>query len=168
MYDILTFDDKNSKQYDKYRVISVTAKRALKMQKGLLNDLKEFEGRCNDKYEEEIEMKKYKFNELEYNVFKIKSNTAEIEKSIADTKNFINSRVDEIKAIKIKNIKLKDNCISLRKKYLRTNTKLLKIYRSLKVKSLEDIIKRFKDERIQYQGYNSLVHLFDYRVHQFE
>lgn len=119
--------------------------------------MKEYENRCNDVFDEEIEGKKLKFNELEYNVFKIKSGTAEIEKSLAEIKELIIERVEDIKNLKKKNIKIKENIIAIKNKYMKTKTKLLKIYKKLKVKSLEEIIKRFKNERIQYQGYNSQV-----------
>jgi len=158
--DFLNLNEKNKKLFDKYKVISLTAKRALKMQKGLLNDMKEYEGRCNGVFEEEIEGKKLKFNELEYNVFKIKSSTAEIEKSLADLKDLIYDRVENVKILKKKNLKIKENIIAIKNKYMKTKTKLLKIYKKLKVKSLEEIIKRFKNERIQYQGYNSQVKLY--------
>ena len=157
IFDLLGLEKKNILQHEKYQVISLTAKRSLKMQKGLFNELRDFDLRCNDMYEEEVETKKYRFNELEYNVFKIKSNTLEIEKTIAHIKDKISEKLESVKNLKKKNIKIKENIYTIRKKYLKTQIKLFNIYRSLKVKSLEDIINKFKDERIQYQGYYSLV-----------
>lgn len=127
------------------------------MQKGLVNELKDFDKKCHEIFEDEIDIKKYKFNELEYNVFKIKSNTEEYEKSLFEIKEKKMNLEEIIRNIKKKNLKIKEIIFAIRIKYLKTRTKLLKIYSSLNVKSLDDIIKRFKDERLKYQGYNSMV-----------
>lgn len=104
------------------------------------------------RFESEIEKKKKKFNELEFQVFTIKSDTLQLEKKYNMMKDTILSMMKNIKDQKNKNQSISLMNKKLQHDFLNTKINLLKIHRNFKIKSLGDIINRFNEHRLQYQS----------------
>lgn len=111
----------------------------------------------NNNMDNQLEKKKRCFSKLEYDVSSIKNETLGLEKEIEHKKHEIHQAEQAVSDVQKKNDKLFLEHKFMLRDYLRIKIKLIKIYGFLKVSDLDSIIARFKDERIQYQGYCSLV-----------
>ena len=166
--EITKFCIANEAYLKKYEVIVKTAERSYNMKKNLLNDMKKFDHNNIEKNQNELNEKRKIYCHLEIEVKQIKDDTVTFQNqmeeifSLIQTKEKIISDKDEKNQIIIDDIK----------NYLRQNyeikIKMLQIYDNLKVCDLESIIKKFREERIQYQGYNSIVIIFFYLVFKFK
>lgn len=149
----LKYEEINDKQYKKYKIIKNNATLSVGRQKSFLSDVRTYNNLFILRHDNEISLKKKKFNELEFQVFTIKSSTIDIQKKIGDTKQEILNTNKSIKDIKIKNKKIFDEFTNNIREYLKTKIQLIYVFKSLKVKSLDDIVKKFNDQKFEYQSY---------------
>jgi hypothetical protein len=138
-------------------IIKRNAQRSYRMQKNLLNNMKDFNLASSVRLDSDVEKKKRVYNKLEYEVSAIKNETVEQSKKLEQYNKEIIETDLLIQEQNRRNEKSYNENKSLTKDYLGSKIKLLQIYKRLKVKNLESIIETFKDERIQYQGYYSQV-----------
>jgi hypothetical protein len=147
----LKFEESNEKQYNQYIIIKNNAYLSVSKQQNLLEDMRAYNVMSVVKHDVEIENKKKKFNELEFQVFTIKSDTVEVQKKLEDIKNNILNIINLIRRTQTKNAKVNEEKKFLLREFLKTNIKLLHIYRSLEVTDLDDIIQKFNKQRFEYQ-----------------
>lgn len=148
------------KQYEKYLTIQQNAQRTYKMQKTLLRDMKDFNEISTQQFEGQLEKKKIVCHKLEYDVLTVKKEITTTQNNLEQIKIEIVEKEKQIEERNRKNEKLSLEYQYYIKDFLKINAKLHQIYNSLRVKDLDSIITRFKEERIQYQGYYSLVNIF--------
>lgn len=132
---------------------------AYKRQKFLYNDLVDYDKKFSEKYDDDIKNRKAKFKELEYQVFKIKNSTVTIQNKLEELKTKIGSTKEQISVIKRKNAKIHEERKTIRKDYLLTKIQLLKIFRKLKYKTLDDIITLYNTETKNFQTQYSSVNI---------
>ncbi len=138
------------KQHEKYEIIKNNSALSINKQKGLLTDIQMYHEVSSIRHEGDIQLKKKKFNELEFQVFTIKSDTVEIQNKLQNIKSNTKDVLTKIKEAKLKNSLIIQKNKKKSREYLQNKIKLLKIYNSLKVKSLEDIINNFNILKIEY------------------
>jgi chromosome segregation ATPase len=146
LLDCAQTSDKNKELYEKYQIVKQKAQMSLNHQQGFLNEIKEFNKIKDETYKEELEEKKTRFKELEYKVFKIKSETVEIERNMETIKHKLKEIAKTIKNVKERNKKLKTDKNILMKGYNTEKIKMLRLFKQFEVKSLEEVVHLFNDE----------------------
>lgn len=122
--------------------------------KNIFNEIKDFIKRSEEQYNDDINLKKTKFKELEYKVFKVRSETIEMEKNSEELKIETTNLITKLKTIKKKNIMLNEEKNKLKRDYKEMMVKLQRILKKFHVKSIEDIIQIFmKETRWQDSNY---------------
>jgi hypothetical protein len=151
-HDELKLENLTEKQFNTYKIIKNNAILSVNKQKTFLSDMNLYNNMNGVRFENEVEKKKKKFNELEFQVFTIKSDTLQLEKKYNMIKDTISSMMKNIKDQKIKNHSISMMNKKLLHDFLYTKINLLKIHRNFKIKSLGDIINKFNEQRLQYQS----------------
>jgi hypothetical protein len=151
----LRYEAYNLKNYEKYHILKSKAFQSANTHKNMLSDMRNFESMLIVKNEMEIEHKKKKFNELEYQVYAIKNDSEEIKKRLKILKSHRKKKLDVIQEQNNKNIKIKEENRLMLKDYLSLNIKMAGLYDGLGVTSLEEIIIKFNEQKLQYQNYHN-------------
>jgi hypothetical protein len=151
-HDELKLENLTEKQFNTYKIIKNNAILSVNKQKTFLSDMNLYNNMNGVRFENEVEKKKKKFNELEFQVFTIKSDTLQLEKKYNMIKDTISSMMKNIKDQKTKNHSISMMNKKLLHDFLYTKINLLKIHRNFKIKSLGDIINKFNEQRLQYQS----------------
>ncbi len=133
---------------------------AYKRQKYLHNDLVDYDKKFCEIYDEEMKSKKAKFKELEYQVFKIKDSTVTIQNKLEELKIKIIRTKEQINSTKSKNLKINEDRRNIRKDHLLTRIQLLKIFKKLKYKTLDDIIILYNTETKSFHSQYSTVNIY--------
>lgn len=153
----IKFGEISDKHFDKYNTIQQNAQRTYNMQKNLLRDMKDFEDIYSSQMEKELEKKKIICSQLEYEVVTVKKEFTKNQSTLDHFKLSIRDVCKQLEERDRKNEKLAQEYRIGIKDFIKTNTTLYLIYRNLKVKDLDSVIRKFQEERIQYQGYYSQV-----------
>lgn len=152
----MKYDVVSQKQFEKYEILNNHALQTVKKQSSMLKNVQNFMELTQATYKSEIVKKTKQFNELEFQVFTLKKDTNAIEIHIKKVK----QSQDELKKkIQINNQANINNFIenqSYLREYLCAKMKLNKIYDILKVKSLNDIIKKFNNLQKEYVSYSQM------------
>jgi hypothetical protein len=148
----LKYEVTNEKHFKQYEIIKNNAILSVSKQKTMLHDIRSYDNLSHVKYGLEVDGKKKKFNELEFQVHTIKNDTLEIEKILEKTKIEIVATYNMIKDIKVLNSKMYGEKIIALRDYLKTKILLIQIYQTLGVKDLDEIIKKFNQQRFEYQS----------------
>ena len=147
----------NETYFKKYSIVKKTAERSCNMKKKLLNEIKQFNQITFIKNNIDLNEKRKIYCHLEIEVNNIKNETLKFQKEV---ENFLVEIIEKEKIISL--IEKKNKLISkeiqniLRQKY-EIKIKMLQIYNNFQVFDLVSIIKKYKEERIQYQGYYKIV-----------
>lgn len=155
--DTIKFCLSNEAYFKKYEVIKKTAERSYNLKKNLLNEIKKFDVTRAEKCEQELNEKRKKYCELEVEVNNIKDETLKYQKEI---ENFHSEKKLKERLIwenEDKNDRIRMDISNFYYQIYLDKIKLLQIYENFQVFNLDSIIKKFKEERIQYQGYCSIV-----------
>jgi len=158
--DTIKFCLSNENYYKKYEIIKKTAERSYNLKKNLLNEIKIFDKSRAEKCEIELMEKRKKYCELEIEVNNIKDETLKYQKEI---ENFHSEKKLKERLIwenEDKNDRIRFDISNYYHQIYLDKIKLLQIYENFQVFNLDSIIKKFKEERIQYQGYCSIVKLY--------
>jgi hypothetical protein len=153
--DELELERVNEKQYQKYLIIKNNAILSVNKEKAFLKDMRQYEAMSMQRIDGDIAQKKKRFNELEFQVYTIKSDTVQVQKKLDEIKIKSLDIYKNIKEIKLKNSELSEDYQLNLRDYLRIKIKLYKIFKELKVKSLPEIIKIFNEQNFQYQSLHS-------------
>lgn len=120
--------------------------------KNLLDKMHSFENMAMIKNEVEIEEMQKAYNELEEQVQLIKSETLEMEYKLNLVEDEISKKEKNIADIKHKNNTLVSDRNSIIQELFKENIKIIKIYQTLNVNSLNDIIEIFNNQKFMYQS----------------
>jgi hypothetical protein len=149
--------EKMDNQHYKYLEIESNAKRTYKLQKNLLRDMKDFDEASVMKYEHELDKKKILCSKLEYEVMNSKRDFMDMQRNLENIKKVSSQIESQIKERHEKNEKFSREHKEKIREYLRDYIKLHQIYKKLKVKDVDSIITRYREESIKYEGNNTLV-----------
>ena len=144
-------------QFVKYDEIGQNAKKTHNLQKHLLSEVKDFEATSTLKYDNELNKKKSLCNRLEFEVLSTKKDLLKMQKRLEEMKNLRADKTFQINERKLRNEKHSRDYKEKIREYLRDYIKLQQILRKLKVKDIDSIIRRFKEESVKYVGNNSIV-----------
>ena len=148
------------KHFEKYNSIKSIVEVNCKDQHKLLSDLKELDKTANKKFEREINSKRDVCTRLEYEILHYKKEIAiqtEVYNRILKEEEIFQNLISERE---MKNEKMFIDWKEKNKDYYRDRVYLFQIYKKLKVKDVDSVIKRFEEESIKYEGYNSMVRNF--------
>lgn len=154
------------KQHRDYLTIQNIAQREFKAQKIFFREILNLENSTQHQNNKVLDTKKTAYNKLEYEVSQIKDDNIKTEKQLNLCKLDIKRVNSQIAEVNQKNKKISVEYSSILKDYIKINSCLFKIYDKLDVECIETVIKHFKQERIQYQGYYSQVTFNIYLVYQ--
>ena len=152
----MEFEDKFDSQLNKYEIMKNKTQCALIVRKNLLNKMISFENMAILKNEVEVTEMNKLYQELEEHVMIIKSETLEMDYKLGLIVEEIKKKetaLEESKAKKSYIIPERDNLI---KEYLIDTIKLIRIYRSLNVNTIDEIIEKFNKEKFNYLSNYSL------------
>jgi len=151
-------DSHNTNFYKQYTVLKDGAFRSMKVHRSVSSQIKNYNESIEIKNKLKIEQKKKYFNELEYKVYEIKQRAEEIENQIEYVKKKAIKTEEIIKKIGIENDKLLEDRNYKMKELLSSKIKINSVYKSLKVKNVNDIIKKFNEESIKYENLYNMVY----------
>jgi len=139
------------------------------MKKNLLYEMKKFDQISSDKAEHDLNEKRKIYCDLEVEVNRIKDETLQYQKEIENILVDINQKEKIVKENDFKNERISQDIKNMLRQIYDIKIKMLQIYDNFKVFNLDSIIKKFKEERIQYQGYYSIVFIINihYRYYFF-
>lgn len=160
--DTIKFCLSNEGYYKKYEVIKKTAERSYTLKRNLLNEIKKFDRSRAEKCEKELNEKRKKYCELEVEVNNIKDDTLKYQQEIENFQSEKKLKERLIWENEDKNDRIRSDICNYYNLIYCDKIKLLQIYENFKVFNLESIIKKFKEETIQYQGYSSIVIIYFY------
>lgn len=158
--DTIKFCLSNENYFKKYEIIKKTAERSYNLKKNLLNEMKVFDKIRAEKSETELNEKRKKYCELEIEVNNIKDEILKYQKEIENFHSEIKLKERLIWENEDKNERIKTDISNYYLQFYSDKIKLLQIYENFEAFNLETIIKKFKEERIQYQGYCSIVKFY--------
>jgi len=147
----------NEAYYKKYEVIKKTAERSYNMKKNLLMEMKKFDQISHGKADQDLNEKRKIYCDLEVEVNQIKDETLKFQKEIENILVEINQKEKVVMDNDVKNERISLDIRNMLKQNYDIKIKMLQIYDNFQVFNLDSIIKKFKEERIQYQGYCSIV-----------
>jgi hypothetical protein len=127
------------------------------MKKNLLNEMKIFDMTRAEKSKAVLNEKRKKYCELEIEVNIIKDDTLKYQKEIENYHSEIQLKERLIWENEDKNERIRTDISNYYHQFYLDKIKLLQIYENFKAYNLDSIIKKFKEERIQYQGCCSIV-----------
>jgi len=149
----------NEAYFKKYDVIKKTAERSYYMKKNLLMEMKKFDHITSGKADQDLNEKRKVYCDLEVEVNHIKDETLKFQKEIENIMIEINLKEKIIGENDIKNERISQDIRNMLRQNYDIKIKMLQIYDNFQVFNLDSIIKKFKEERIQYQGYYSIVRI---------
>jgi len=153
----IKINDQDQKAFNKYKLISLNARNSLKNQKKTINMLNDFDGNLKELFEGEMGKKKLKINLIEYQLFKLKSDSVGTENKFDVLKRKNRCKEEELHlAKKNKHYLIKDNK-NIKKNFLSTNIKLYRLYNKFKFKKLEDILEKYQKETYLNEFHKSQV-----------
>ena len=156
--DSIKFCLSNEAYYKKYEIIKKTAERSFNLKKNLLNEIKKFDKTSAEKCETDLNEKRKKYCELEVEVNNIKDETLKYQKEIENFHQETKLKERLVWENEDKNERISNDIRNFYHLIYLDKIKMLQIYENFQVFNLESIIKKFKEERIQYQGYCSIVY----------
>ena len=127
------------------------------MKKNLLIEMKKFDHMTSGKAEHDIIEKRKIYCDLEVEVNQIKDETLKFQKEIENVLVEINQKDKVVSDNGLKNERISQDIRNMLRQNYEVKIKMLQIYDNFQVFNLDSIIKKFKEERIQYQGYYSIV-----------
>lgn len=127
------------------------------MKKNLLLEMKKFDQITSGKADHDLNEKRKVYCDLEVEVNQIKDETLKFQKEIENIMIEINLKEKIIGENDIKNERISQDIRNMLRQNYDIKIKMLQIYDNFQVFNLDSIIKKFKEERIQYQGYYSIV-----------
>lgn len=149
----------NETYFKKYEVIKKTAERSYSMKRNLLMEMKKFDQITSGKAENDLNEKRKIYCDLEVEVNQIKDETLKFQKEIENILLEKNQKEKVVKDNDTKNERISQEIRNMLRQNYDIKIKMLQIYDNFQVFNLDSIIKKFKEERIQYQGYYSIVKL---------
>ncbi len=127
------------------------------MKKNLLYEMKKFDYLTSEKAEHDLNEKRKIYCDLEVEVNRIKDETLQYQKEIENILGEKNQKEKIVRDNELKNDRISQDIKNMLRQIYDIKIKMLQIYDNFKVFNLDSIIKKFKEERIQYQGYYSIV-----------
>jgi len=158
--DQLAFEGKYKKQLFQLDIMKNKANTAYMTRKNLLTKMISFENMSMIKNEVQVEEMQKLYHELEEQVQLIKSETLEMEYKLNIIQEDIAKKEKMIlESKKINNVVTRERNVMI-KDYLKENLKIIKIYQTLNVNSLKEIIEIFNNQQFCYQSnYNQFNNL---------
>ena len=150
--DYLSYEDKFEQQFSQHEIMKKRAKSAYLSRKNLLTKMRSLENMTFIKNEVELEEMQKLYNELEEQVKLIKSETLEMEYKLNLIEEDIAIKEKRTNNYKQNNSALLSDRNDIIKDYLKENTKINRIYQTLNVKSIKEIIEIFNLEKFKYQS----------------
>lgn len=126
----------------------------------MLNEIKKFDKARAEKCEADLVEKRKKYCELEIEVNNIKEETLKYQKEIENFQKEMKLKERLMWENEDKNERISNDIRNYYHLIYLDKIKLLQIYENFQVFNLESIIKKFKEETIQYQGYYSIVKFY--------
>lgn len=140
--------DQNKELSEKYQLIKQKAQMSLNQQKSMLIEMKEFDKLREEECRDNLEVKKTKFKELEYKVFKIKTETFEVERSLDQLRKKITENSNQVQLNKEKNKILKNEQKTIKREFNVQKIKMHRLLQHFDVDSLEEIVMVFNDQQL--------------------
>lgn len=122
-------------------------------------EMKKFDQINSGKGEHDLHEKRKIYCDLEVEVNQIKDETLKFQKEIENILVEINQKEKVVSDNDLKNERISLDIRNMLRQNYDIKIKMLQIYDNFQVFNLDSIIKKFKEERIQYQGYYSIVNL---------
>ena len=155
LLDQLDLESICGNQHKRYKIVKNLTISTLIRQKNFLSNMKVFHDLRNLNFDSEIEKKKIKYEKLEYELSNLKSENQEFQKKILAMDDEINEHKVLIEQYDSKNSLLSMDYKAILREFLKSEIRLLNFFKNLKVKSIEEAVYKFNDERLKYQGYYS-------------
>lgn len=127
------------------------------MKRNLLMEMKKFDQITSGKAEHDLNEKRKIYCDLEVEVNQIKDETLKFQREIENVLVEINQKEKVVMDNELKNERISQDIRNMLRQNYDIKIKMLQIYDNFQVFNLDSIIKKFKEERIQYQGYYSIV-----------
>ena len=160
----LSYETVSDRQFIQYKILKNQAERNYNKQQKLLNSMKNYSEKSKMKFQDDRNQKAKKINRLEYEVQLIKKDSESLEKKLQNYKKKIDN-VNKKLAICQQNIKNeKKEYLMIAKEYHQLNMNLIKIFKTLKVKKLEDVIINFNNIRDEYQNLKSSFYYYNTEI----
>lgn len=150
--DHFAYEDKYEQQLKQYEIMKNKAEAAFLTRKNLLAKMRSLENMTFIKNEVELQEMQKIYHELEEQVQLIKSETLEMEYKLNLIVEDIAKKEKSISYYKLKNSALLNDRNYIIKEYLKENSKLIRIYQTLSVNSIKQIIEIFNLEKFNYQS----------------
>ena len=125
----------------------------MQRQKKFLNNMKVFHDLRNMTFQSEIGKRKSTFNKIEYTSLNLRNDAEEIHQSLLKIKEKISETRNSIALVDKKNKSIENDYKIFLRDFLKIQIRLLYLNKNLGVKSVEEIILRFNQERLNYQNY---------------
>lgn len=140
----------DQKMYNDYLIVSDTVKRETRKQSQLLNQMRSFQFNSEVILDDKLRKKKSKFARAEYALTEVKKNVEELEREINQYKKTYKKMSAQLNEENERLCKNNFDYISTRKDFYSNRIKLYMIYTQVKMKKIDFILKKFKNDNIVF------------------